>query len=149
MAALTGQEIVSALAKKLRSRFSDKEIAEIYKDKTVQSMKTPCIFLHSVETIHTPDMRNYAWWDQVIDIRCHPGRMRTDIHTWARILGPIIVDCAMYVRFNNLLFKAKSATCRLEDDVLHVTAVYSYRVMRTLEDVPDMGTLTYGKRIKQ
>ena len=149
MAALTGQEVVSAIARKVRSRFSDKEIAEIYKDKPVQSMKTPCIFIHSVETIHTPDLRNYAWWDQVIDIRCHPGKMRTDIHTWARSLGPMIVDCISYVEFGDLRFKAKNATWRVEDDVLHVTTTYSYRVMQTLEEVPDMNNLTYGGRIKE
>ena len=149
MAALTGQEIVSALAKSLRNRFSDKEIAEIYKDKPVQSMKTPCIFIHSIETIHTPEMRNYAWWDQVIDIRCHPTKMRTDIHTWARSLAPMIMECASFVAFGDQGFKAKNATWRVEDDVLHVIVTYSYRVMQTLQEVPDMKTLTYGKRIKK
>ena len=149
MAALTGQEIVSAISKKLRHRFSDKEFVEIYKDKPVQSMRTPCIFIHSVETIHTPDLRNYAWWDQVIDIRCHPGKMVTNVQTWARSLGPMILDCISYIEFSNQGFKAKSATCRVEDDVLHVTATYSYRVKQLLDEVPDMQTLTYGERIKE
>lgn len=148
MAALTGQEIVSALATQLRSRFSDKEFAEIYKDKSVQSMKTPCIFLHSVETVHTPDNRNYAWWDHIIDIRCHPGKMRTDIYSWARVLGPMIIDCVTYVTVDGQKVRVKSATWKVEDDVLHVVATYSYRVMQTLEELPDMNTLTYGERIK-
>ena len=107
MAALTGQEIVSELARRLRKRFSDNEFAEIYKDKPVQSMKTPCIFIHSVETIHTPDLRNYAWWDHVIDIRCHPGKMQTNIHTWARSLGPMIVDCVSKVAVESQKVKMK------------------------------------------
>lgn len=148
MAALTGQEVVSAIAKKLRNRFSIKEIAEIYKDKPVQSMKTPCIFIHSVETTHTPDLRNYAWWDHVIDIRCHPGKMCTDIHTWARSLGPMIVDCVSYLSIDGVV-KAKNATWRVEENVLHVILNYSFRVMQTLEEVPDMKTLTYGERIKE
>lgn len=148
MAALTGQEIVSALAKQLRGRFSDNEFAEIYKDKPVQSMKTPCIFIHSVETIHTPELRNYAWWDHVIDIRCHPGKMRTDIHSWARLLGPMIMECATYVAVDNQRVRVKSATWKVEDNVLHVVVSYSYRVKQTLEEVPDMSTLTYGERIK-
>lgn len=148
MAALTGQEVVSELARRLRNRFSEKEFAEIYKDKPVQSMKTPCIFIHSVETIHTPDIRNYAWWDHVIDIRCHPGRMRTDIHTWARSLGPMIVNGVCSITVDNQQVRVKNATWRVEDDVLHVTATYSYRVMQKLEEVPDMKTLTYGERIK-
>lgn len=148
MEALTGQEVVSELAKQLRSRFSEQEFTEIYKDKPVQSMKTPCIFIHSVETIHTPELRNYAWWDNIIDIRCHPGKMRTDIQTWARSLGPMILDCAAQVTVVGQQVKAKSATWRVEDDVLHVIVKYSYRVMRKPEEVPDMKTLIYGERIK-
>lgn len=148
MEALTGQEVVSELAKQLRSRFSEQEFTEIYKDKPVQSMKTPCIFIHSVETIHTPELRNYAWWDNIIDIRCHPGKMRTDIQTWARSLGPMILDCVAQVTVVGQKVKAKSATWRVEDDVLHVIVKYSYRVMRKPEEVPDMETLIYGERIK-
>lgn len=148
MEALTGQEVVSELAKHLRSRFSEQEFTEIYKDKPVQSMKTPCIFIHSVETIHTPELRNYAWWDNIIDIRCHPGKMRTDIQTWARSLGPMILDCVAQVTVVGQKVKAKSATWRVEDDVLHVIVKYSYRVMRKPEEVPDMETLIYGERIK-
>lgn len=148
MEALTGQEVVSELAKQLRSRFSEQEFTEIYKDKPVQSMKTPCIFIHSVETIHTPELRNYAWWDNIIDIRCHPGKMRTDIQTWARSLGPMILDCAAQVTVVGQQVKAKSVTWRVEDDVLHVIVKYSYRVMRKPEEVPDMKNLIYGERIK-
>ena len=149
MAALTGQELVSSIAQQLRSRFSKKEFEEIYKDKVVQSLKTPCIFIHSIETVHTPDMREYAWWDHIIDIRCHPGRMQTNIHTWARTLGPMVMHCVQYVTVCDQTVKAKNMTCRVEDDVLHVTATYSYRVMRQLDEVPDMETLVYGQRVKQ
>lgn len=148
MAALTGQEVVSELARRLRGRFSDREFAEIYKDKPVQSMKTPCIFIHSVETTHTPELRNYAWWDHILDIRCHPSKMRTDIHTWARSLGPMIIDCVCNLAVDGQQVRAKNATWRVEDDVLHVIVTYGYRVMQKLEEVPDMQTLTYGERIK-
>lgn len=149
MAALTGQEVVSQIAMRLRSRFSDKEFAEIYKDKPVQSMKTPCIFIHSVETIHTPELRGYAWWDHVIDIRCHPGRMRTDIQTWARSLGPMILSTVERLTVAEQEVKVKNATWRVEDEVLHVIVKYSYRVLHQPEEVPDMQTLTYGERIKE
>lgn len=149
MAALTGQEIVSDIAKRLRSRFSKTEFAEIYKDKPVQSMKTPCIFLHSVDTTHTPDLKNYAWWDSIIDIRCHPGRMQTNTHTWARSLGPMIVDAVSFITVSNQQVKARNATWKVENDVLHVIVSYRYRVLQTLEDVPDMQTLIYGERIKE
>ena len=38
---------------------------------------------------------------------------------------------------------------RVVDDVLHVTARYSYRVLQTGDVIPDMQTLTYGQKIKE
>lgn len=149
MAALTGQEIVSDIAKRLRSRFSKTEFAEIYKDTPVQSMKTPCIFIHSVETTHTPELRGYGWWDSIIDIRCHPSKMRTDAHTWARSLGPLIVDCVQCVTVDNSPVKVRNATWRVEDHVLHVIVTYRLRVVQKPKDAPNMETATYGQRIKQ
>ena len=148
MAALTGQEIVSDAARRLRSRFSNTEFAEIYKDKPVQSMKTPCIFIHSVETTHTPELRGYAWWDNIIDIRCHPGRMQTDVHTWARSLGPMIVECVQNLTIDNQQVKSRGATWRVENDVLHVVVTYRYRVLHRSEKSTYMHTLAYGGRIK-
>lgn len=149
MAALTGQEVVSSLALSLRSKFSEAQFAKIYKDKPVQSMVTPCIFIHSVESTHTPDMRNYAWWDNIIDIRCHPGKMVTAIHSWARTMGPMIVECAKTITINGQEVKSKNLTWRVEDNVLHVTGSYRFRVIEMLEDVPNMQTLAYGERIKE
>ena len=148
MAALTGQEIVSDIAKRLRSRFSSKEFAEIYKDKPVQSMQTPCIFIHSVETTHSPERRGYAWWDEIVDIRCHPGRMQTNIYSWARRLGPMILESVECLTVDGQQVRARNATWRVEDGVLHVILPYRYRVVRALEEAPDMETLIYGERLK-
>lgn len=149
MAALTGQEVVSDIAKRLRRRFSTTEFVEIYKDKPVQSTKTPYIFIHSIETTHTPELRNYAKWDHIIDIRCHPRKMQTDIQTWASDLAPMILDCVQQITVSNQPVKVKNATWRVENDVLHVVVTYSYRVMQKFEEIPNMETLTYGERIKK
>ena len=149
MEALNGQEVVSAISKKLRKRFTTNEFVEIYKDKPVQSMTTPCIFIHSIETAYTPELRGYGWWDHMIDVRCHPGRMQTDVHTWARKLGPIIVDCISKIMVDNTQVKARTVTWRVEDGVLHVIAPYRYRVRELAETAPDMQTLAYGKKIKE
>lgn len=148
MEKLTGQEVVSSIAKQLRSRFSDKEFAKIYKDKTVQAFATPCIFIHSVESSHDPDIGNYAWWEEMIDIRCHPGKMQTNVHTWARCLGPMIVNCIERISVCGQQVKAKRATWKVEDNVLHIFVSYSYRVLRITEEIPDMQTLEYGHAIK-
>lgn len=148
MSALTGQEIVSSLSTLLRSRFSKTEFAEIYKDKPVQSMKTPCIFIHSIETALIPDRGNYGWWDHLIDIRCHPGVMQTNVHTWARALGPMIAECANAVTINGQSVRSRETTWKVEDNVLHVIVKYKYRVMQIVDEAPDMQTLAYGQRIK-
>ena len=149
MAALTGQEIVSDIAKRLRSKFSEKEFAEIYKDKPVQSMKTPCIFIHSVETTFTPEFGNYAWFNCILDIRCHPGRMCTNVHTWARSLTPIIIECVERITIDKQEVRVTSANSRVEDDVLHVVVNYKFRVINKPGDAPNMETLTYGQKIKK
>ncbi len=149
MTALTGQEVVSDIATKLRRRFSTKEIVEIYKDKPVQSMKTPCIFIHSVETSHTPELGRYAKWDHIIDIRCHPGRMQTNVHTWARSLAPAILECVERLTIHDQQVKARNVSWKVEDDVLHVIASYGFRVLLQTEEAPDMQTLNYGSKIKE
>lgn len=148
MTTLTGQEVVSEIATRLRARFSKNQIAEIYKDKPVQSMTTPCIFIHSVETTHIAQMRGYAQWDFIIDIRCHPSKMRTNIHTWARGLAVMILDTIETINILNQPVKAKDVSWRVEDEVLHVLVNYGFRVRKATEDIPDMQTLTYGERIK-
>ena len=149
MTVLTGQEVVSAIATQLRSRFSEQEFAKIYKDKPVQSMVTPCAFIHSVETSHTADIGNYAWWNETIDIRCHPGKMRTDVSTWARTLGPMIVNCVERISISGQQVKAFNMRWRVEDNVLHVYGSYKYRVKRMTEQEVLMQTLKYGQTIKQ
>lgn len=148
MEALTGQEVVSAISTKLRSRFTSAEFVEIYKDKPVQSVKTPYIFIHSIETMYTPEFRGYGWWDHMIDIRCHPGRMQTDVYSWARKLGPVIAECVSRITISGQQVKARTVTWRVEDDVLHVIAPYRYRVAEQADPVPEMQTLSHGERIK-
>jgi hypothetical protein len=60
----------------------------------------------------------------------------------------MIVDCVSKLSVEGQKVKAKNATWRVEDDVLHVIVTYSYRVMQKLEEIPDMQTLTYGERLK-
>ena len=79
MAALTGQEIVSELARCLRERFSVNEFAEIYKDKPVQSMKTPCIFISAKEKIGIDKLRNDIY-KMVAEI--HAGRYPFNNFLW-------------------------------------------------------------------
>lgn len=148
METLTGQEVVSELSTRLRARFSKEVFEEIYKDKPVQSAKTPYIFIHQLEAAHTPQMRGYARWDFPLDIRCHPSKMRTDIHTWGRLLAVQIIDVVKELTISSQSVKASSISWRVEDGVLHVLVNYGFRVKEVRDSAPDMRTLAYGERIK-
>ena len=149
MSALTGQEVVSAISEQLRNRFTEQQIAKIYKDKPVQQMALPCIFIHEVNAGHRPEFRNRGWWDYIIDIRCHPETMRTNINTWGRGLAVMILETVEHIEVSGQRVKIQDAEWKIEDGVLHVIVKYSFRVYRVGEEVPDMQTLTYGERIKE
>ena len=50
---LTGQEVISELVTRLRARFTTNQFKEVYKDKPIQGMVLPCIFVESVNTVST------------------------------------------------------------------------------------------------
>lgn len=149
MSALTGQEVVSAISVKLRNRFTKEQIAKIYKDKPMQQMTLPCIFIHEVDATYRPELRNRGWWDYIIDIRCHPDTMRTNINTWGRGLAVMILETVEYIEVSGQRVKTQEVEWKMEDGVLHVIVKYSFRVYRTGDEVPDMQTLTHGERIKE
>ena len=146
---LTGQEVVSEIATRLRARFTTRQFKEVYKDKPIQGMVLPCIFIESVNTVSTAQIGRYAMWDHSVDIRCHPLKMRNDIQTWARGIAVVILETVSRIQVSGQQVKATRMEWRVVDDVLHVMARYSYRVLQTGDVLPDMQTLTYGQKIKE
>lgn len=146
---LTGQEVISELVTRLRTRFTTNQFKEVYKDKPVQGMVLPCIFVESVNTVSTAQIGSYAQWDHSVDVRCHPSKMKNDIQTWARGVAVMVLEAISRIQVSGQQVKATRVEWRVVDDVLHVTARYSYRVLQTGDVVPDMQTLTYGQKIKE
>ena len=146
---LTGQEVISELVTRHRTRFTTNQFKEVYKDKPVQGMVLPCIFVESVNTVSTAQIGRYAMWDHSVDVRCHPHRMKNDIQTWARGVAVMVLEAISRIQVSGQQVKATRMEWRVVDDVLHVTARYSYRVLQTGDVIPDMQTLTYGQKIKE
>ena len=146
---LTGQEVISELVTRLRTRFTTDQFKEVYKDKPVQGMVLPCIFVESVNTVSTAQIGSYAQLDHSVDVRCHPSKMKNDIQTWARGVAVMVLEAISRIQVSGQQVKATRVEWRVVDDVLHVTARYSYRVLQTGDVVPDMQTLTYGQKIKE
>ena len=146
---LNGQEVISEISTRLRARFNTTQFKEIYKDKPVQGMELPCIFIESVNTVFTPQLHRYSMWDYSIDIRCHPEKMRTNVETWARGLAVMIIETVSKLEISGQQVRATRFDWRVVDDVLHVYCNYSFRVIQTETPLPDMQTLLYGERIKK
>ena len=146
---LTGQEVISELVTRLRTRFTTNQFKEVYKDKPVQGMVLPCIFVESVNTVSTAQIGRYAMWEHSVDVRCHPRKMQNDIQTWARGIAVMVLEAISRIQISGQQVKATRMEWRVVDDVLHVTARYSYRVLQTGDVIPDMQTLTYGQKIKE
>ena len=146
---LTGQEVISELVTRLRTRFTTNQFKEVYKDKPVQGMVLPCIFVESVNTVSTAQIGRYAMWDHSVDVRCHPPKMKNDTQTWARGVAVMVLEAISRIQVSGQQVKATRMEWRVVDDVLHVTARYSYRVLQTGDVIPDMQTLTYGQKIKE
>ena len=146
---LTGQEVISEIVTRLRTRFTTNQFKEVYKDKPVQGMVLPCIFVESVNTVSIAQIGRYALWEYSVDVRCHPPKMKNDIQTWARGIAVMVLEAISRIQISGQQVKATRMEWRVVDDVLHVTARYSYRVLQTGDDLPDMRTLTTGQKIKK
>ena len=146
---LTGQEVISELVTRLRTRFTTNQFKEVYKDKPVQGMVLPCIFVESVNTVSIAQIVRYALWEYSVDVRCHPPKMKNAIQTWARGIAVMVLEAISRIQISGQQVKATRMEWRVVDDVLHVTARYSYRVLQTGDDIPDMRTLTTGQKIKK
>ena len=148
MEVLTGQELVSDAAVRLRAAINENIIKKIYKDPVNQNFTRPCIMIHSVEHDSIPQMRDYALWDFTLDFRCHPPKEVTAIHTWARQVAVMVMDAVKILTVGGQQVRASKIESHTIDDVLHVICRYKFRVRQTPTEVPLMETLTYGEKIK-
>lgn len=148
MALLTGEDVVSAVSMRVRSTFSTAEIKAIYKDLPQQNIQKPYAFIHQVNATHTNQLRNTARWGFIIDIRVHPDNKQTNVQTWARDIGNRLIGAVNIITVDGKPVKSTSLEYKVEDNVLHCIVSYSYRVLHIEDDVPDMGTLTYGDKVK-
>lgn len=139
--ALTGQELISALATSIRTVFSTSEFATIYKDTPVQKMVKPCVFLHSVNTTHEPGMRDSARWHYIVDVRCHAADSETSFQTWASGIAVQMLEAVSRVTISEQTVKATNIEWNTEGGVLHVLARYSFSVNKKPPQGDNMETL--------
>lgn len=148
MAVLGAEDVVSAVSKNIRSRFSKERIKAIYKNLPQQNIQKPYAFIHQINAQHQNEMRNRANWTFMLDIRVHPQDTQTDIQVWARAIALDLVEAINIITVSGQAVKARSIDCKVEDNVLHCIASYSFKVIRVEDDAPDMQNLLYGEHLK-
>lgn len=148
MAALTEEDIVSAISKNIRSRFSTQVIKKIYKNLPEQNIEKPYAFIHLISGEHKNEMRNRATWKHLFDIRVHPEDNRTDVQSWARDIALNLIEALNFITISNQVVKARNIEFRVEDNVLHFLVSYAYGVIHVKDDLPNMGNLVYGEKLK-
>lgn len=148
MAALTGEDIVSAVSKNVRSKFSKEVIKAIYKNLPQQNIQKPYAFIHQINFEHKNEMRNRANWNFMLDIRVHPKDGQTDVQVWARQIALDLIEAVNIITVSGQAVKARSIECNVQDNVLHCIVSYALKVIRVQSEAPDMETLLYGEHLK-
>ena len=145
---LTGEEVVSAISKNIRSGFSKQEIKAIYKNMPQQNTQKPYAFIHQISSDHQNEMRNRANWTFMLDVRVHPDDKQTDVQSWGRQIALRLIDILNIIIISGQAVKARSIQYKVEDGVLHFIVSYAFKVIRQETPVPDMQTLLYGEHTK-
>ena len=136
MAPLTGETIISAISLKIRSSFSTQEISNIYKNKPLQGMKTPSVFIHQINVNDENQMRNSSNRQYILDVRVHPSSHEKRVYSWLNNISERMRSVLNKIVVDNKPLKYNSIECKIEDDVLHCIVYYSFRVI----DIHDDGT---------
>jgi len=151
LAEITGETVISAISKAIRGSIGTSEIVSIYKNKPEQNAAKPYAFIHQIDTTHTPLLGRRGRRYYIMDIRVHPTEEEKSVNSWAFNLAEKLLSALAYIKLFNdetQIVKATNISWRVESDVLHVITNYNFSVIKTKQEIPDMETLLYGKRVK-
>lgn len=147
---LTGKEIVSAIAEKIRGEFEDTEILAIYKDTPVQNILKPCMFINIVTSVQTPEMNRRAHRNYMLDIIVTGTDDNTELYTWFSGIAERLFSCIDRILISGQVVKASRLESSIQDDELHVMATYNFKVVKetdTAEEIK-MQTNTIYERVE-
>ena len=145
--ALTGGEVVSAIATKLKAGFSTDEAKKLYKDKPAQGMVKPCFFIHQLNHDTTAEMKDRAQKDYLIDIRYHPSDADTEAFTTMGMIQEKLCSVVDEITVVSQSVKAKSLKSQIVDGVLHTIVSYSFKVVKQPVEYPLMETVEITERV--
>lgn len=146
---IEGESVLSALAIKIDDSLGPDELKAIYKNRPLQGMQTPSVFLHQINAEHTNEMGTRGNRSYMVDIRVHPDPNETRINTWANTLAEKLCSAVNTIVVGGLLTKARNINWRVESDVLHIIVSYQFKVNQRITVAETlMATLNHRERVK-
>lgn len=156
MAALEGNDLVSAIAVAIRAGIPKDDLPYIYKDKPRQNFKYCSLYIDVVNSEQSLEMRRRGQRTDIIDLRLHPLRDQDTAQSWCRSMAEKIQFIIERFDFMGRPIRARLIDCQyLEDEqIMHILAVYSYKTLRVnpnfkpslfMEDLDVNEELKYGK----
>ena len=145
---LTGEEIISALAIRLREEFTTTEISAIYKDTPIEGIIKPCIFLNLINMIQTPLMNNKSNRNYLIDIIVTGTDDNTSLYTWYNIMAERILRVVDKILIDNQVVKMIRGEANIENGELHLITTYNMNVIKhSSVDIIKMRTKKITERV--
>ena len=145
---LTGEEVISALATKIRNGFSTTEIQAVYKDTPIENMLKPCVFLNLINSIHTPLMRNRGNRNYMVDIIVTGADDNTELYTWYTKIAERLYGIVDTIIIDNQIVRLVRGESNIENDELHLIVTYNFDVIKHDDDESvKMQTRSYKGRV--
>lgn len=156
MAAIEGNDLVSAVARAVRASIPERELM-IYKDKPRQNFKDCSIYIDVLNFEQQKEMRKRYGSTEFLDLRLHPQRDYALAQSWCRAMNLRVQDAVQEIDFHGskLTCKTYESYYIESEQVQHIILVYKYKTIRLptirkpkifMETLEVEETLKYGER---
>lgn len=145
---LTGEEVISAIAIKIRESFTTTELAAVYKDTPIEDILKPCVFLNLVTVTHTPRMKNKGNRSYIVDIIATGSDDNTELYTWYSRLAERLFAVIDKITISEQTVRLIRAETNIENNELHLIITYNFNVIKVEDDeYVKMMTRSYNGRV--
>lgn len=127
--AIAGNMIINSVGAALRNAFSTSLLKSIYRNTAVQNMEKPCAYVHQISHSSRQQMRHYQHKNYLVDVRIHPAD-GDDKTVWLHDMEEKVTQAINKIQVNSRVVASEKINTYIEDDVLHVIAVYNLRVVQ-------------------
>lgn len=138
--ALTADDVVSGIAKKLQSAFKG-EVDHIYKNTPLQGVQKPYFFIEQVSTYHDKELRTRGERRYFMDVHCHPEESTDYTLTWLNYIGDKLFEVLDTITITQSIVYGRTMRFEIRDNVLHFFVEYRFKVNKIETEGIKMQTL--------